>query len=459
MERSEILVVGGSSAAAGYIQGLVSSCSVPSVPIASWSEARKIVGETREKRFHAAVVDLDETPADGRRFLADLHREAPFIPVIVVTGGVNVRGEWVTAGAFEVLTKPLSRAAMLTALNRAVTRSQLCAADGLGLAKPAKRSVARPLPEIIGDSEAMQEVYYWISKVARSDANVCLYGDSGTGKELVARAIHETGRRRGRPFVVFDCAAIPEGLMESEMFGHVRGAFTSAVGDRIGVFQLADTGTLFLDEVAELPLPLQAKLLRLIQNREFRRVGSNHPIRVDVRILTATNRDLAALVKAGHFREDLFYRLDVMSIKIPPLRERKEDIPLLVDHFVQQLNQQSDKQIRGVTAGTLRLLVQYDWPGNVRELRNCIERAGVMADTDFIDIVSLRQVLHPVFQTAGSHEPGGKLSEMEKALILDTLRQTRGNKTAAASLLGISLRGLHYKLKRIKKDGIRARAS
>jgi len=458
MERSEILVVGGSSAAAAYIQALVSSCSMPSVPIASWSEARKIVGEIRERRFHAAVIDLDETPADGRRFLAALQREAPSIPIIAVTGEVNGRGG-VAAGAFEVLTKPLSRAAVLTALHRAVTRSQLCAADGLGLAKPSKRSVARPLPEIIGDSETMQEVYHWVSKVAPSDANVCLYGDSGTGKELIARAIHETGRRRGRPFVVLDCAAIPEGLMESEMFGHVRGAFTSAVGDRIGVFQLADTGTLFLDEVAELPLPLQAKLLRLIQNREFRRVGSNHSIRVDVRILTATNRDLAAQVKAGHFREDLFYRLDVMSIKIPPLRERKEDIPLLVDHFVQQLNRQSDKQIRGVTAGTLRLLLQYDWPGNVRELRNCIERAGVMADTDFINIVSLRQVLHPVFQTAGSHEPGGTLSDMEKSLILDTLRQTRGNKTAAASLLGISLRGLHYKLKRIKKNGIRARAS
>ncbi|MGH7423126.1 MAG: sigma-54-dependent transcriptional regulator, partial [Candidatus Methylomirabilales bacterium] len=295
-EISEILVVGGSSAAAAYIQGLVSSCSMPCVPIASWSEGRKIVGEIRERRFHAAVIDLDETPADGRRFLAALQREAPSIPIIVVTGEVNGRAEWVAAGAFEALTKPLSRAAVLTALHRAVTRSQLCAADGPGLAKPSKRSVARPLPEIIGDSEAMQEVYHWISKVAQSDANVCLYGDSGTGKELVARAIHETGRRRGRPFVVLDCAAIPEGLMESEMFGHVRGAFTSAVGDRIGVFQLADTGTLFLDEVAELPFPLQAKLLRLIQNREFRRVGSNHSIRVDVRILTATNRDLAALV-------------------------------------------------------------------------------------------------------------------------------------------------------------------
>ncbi|MEE9171986.1 MAG: sigma-54 dependent transcriptional regulator, partial [candidate division NC10 bacterium] len=240
----------------------------------------------------------------------------------------------------------------------------------------------------------MQAVYHSVSKVAQAEANVCLYGESGTGKELVSRAIHDSGRRRGRPFVVLDCAAIPEGLMESEMFGHVRGAFTSAVGDRVGVFQLADTGTLFLDEVAELTIPLQAKLLRVIQNREFRRVGSSHPVRVDVRIIAATNQNLVDLVKAGRFREDVFYRLDVINIMMPPLRQRKEDIPLLVDHFVQQFNQQNNKQIQGVTARTLRLLLQYDWPGNVRELQNCIERAGVMADRNVIDLAQLRQLLH-----------------------------------------------------------------
>jgi len=244
--------------------------------------------------------------------------------------------------------------------------------------------------------------------------------------------------------------------MESEMFGHVRGAFTSAVGDRVGVFQLSDTGTLFLDEVAELPLALQAKLLRVIQNREFRRVGSSHPVRVDVRIITATNQNLVDLVKAGRFREDVFYRLDVINIMMPPLRQRKEDIPLLVDHFVQQFNQQNNKQIQGVTARTLRLLLQYDWPGNVRELQNCIERAGVMADRNVIDLAQLRQVLHPVAQADGEPEGGSTLRDMEKVLILDVLRQTRGNKTAAAGLLGISLRGLHYKLKKLENDNIAA---
>jgi len=311
-----------------------------------------------------------------------------------------------------------------------------------------------PFPDLIGDSAAMQAVYGWIGKVAAAAANICLYGESGTGKELVAWAIHGAGRRRGRPFVVLDCAAIPEGLMESEMFGHVRGAFTSAVGDRVGVFQLADTGTLFLDEVAELPLSLQAKLLRVIQSREFRRVGSNTPLRVDVRLIAATNRDLASLVQQGRFREDLFYRLDVISYILPPLRQRKEDIPLLVAHFVQQFNQHRDRPLRGVSPRTLRLLLQYDWPGNVRELENCIERAGVLADGDIIDLAQLRQVLHPGLQVGPQtpKEPRRSLHDMEKDCILDALRQTRGNKTAAAALLGISLRGLHYKLKRIEGD-------
>ncbi|MGH7406721.1 MAG: sigma-54 interaction domain-containing protein, partial [Candidatus Methylomirabilales bacterium] len=307
-------------------------------------------------------------------------------------------------------------------------------------------------PDLIGDSAAMQAVYGWIGKVAASAASICLYGESGTGKELVARAVHDVGRRRGRPFVVLDCAAISEGLMESELFGHIRGAFTSAVGDRVGVFQLADTGTLFLDEVAELPLPLQAKLLRVIQHQEFRRVGSSTPLRVDVRLIAATNRDLATLVLQGRFREDLFYRLDVLRFPLPPLRERKEDIPLLVTHFVQQLNQHRGRPLKGVTARTLKRLLQYDWPGNVRELENYIERAGVLAEGACIDLEApSRLVRTGAGQNGAEAGAGVSLRDRERALILDTLRQTRGNKTAAAALLGISLRGLHYKLGRIRR--------
>ena len=445
MKPSQVLIMGSRAETVKYIQGslpyFISSMTV------TW--ASDAVVWLHKERFDAVFLDLYGTGSEGRKLLAAIQRESPATPLIVIADSAANLAEWSAAGAFDILVKPINPTALLAALQRARTRTELCTGNNLSPMKAPSRRSPPPFAELIGDSEAMQAVYHWVSKVASSDANVCLYGESGTGKELIARAIHDSGRRRGRPFVVLDCAAIPEGLMESEMFGHVRGAFTSAVGDRVGVFQLADTGTLFLDEVAELPLPLQAKLLRVIQHREFRRVGSSHSLRVDVRIVTATNQDLPELVTAGRFREDLFYRLDVISITLPPLRQRKEDIPLLVDHFVQQFNHRSARQIRGVTARTLRLLLQYDWPGNVRELQNCIERAGVMAEKDFIDISQLRQVLHPGLRTTFQEDHGSTLREREKAQILDALRQTRGNKTTAATLLGISLRGLHYKLKRL----------
>ncbi len=448
MKPSQVLVVETPSGTAEDIQGLLSSCAITDVAVAKESEA---LNRLRRGEFYA-VLFHDDAPMDGRGLLVTAKRETPNTPVIVIVEGTDPSrcAEWTAAGAFECLVKPVDPPSLLAAMQRALTRSQLCAAGSVKSTRSRQRSGEWSFGEMVGDSEAMQEVYYSITKVAQSDANICLYGESGTGKELIARAIHDSGRRQGRPFVILDCAAIPEGLMESEMFGHVRGAFTSAVGDRVGVFQLADTGTLFLDEVAELPVPLQAKLLRVIQNREFRRVGSSHSVRVDVRILAATNKDLPDLVKRGQFREDLFYRLDVISITVPPLRKRKEDIPLLLEHFVEQFNRNSEKQIRGISARTQRLLLKYDWPGNVRELQNCIERAGVMADEDIIDIGDLRQVLHPVAQAAAQTEGGAGLRDMEHTLIQDTLRQTRGNKTAAAALLGISLRGLHYKLKRLE---------
>jgi len=458
MEMSRVLILEERPEIAPDIQRLLSSGAITDVAVAPWAQALTLL---RENRFYAVICDLDEMPVGGHKILAAIQRETPNIASIVISQNSKnaPMAGWAAAGAFECLSKPLDRSALLAVLHRALTRSQLCTGGSLGPPKLRQRVDGMTFADIIGDSEAMQAVYRAIGKVAQSDANICLYGESGTGKELIARAIHDSGRRQGRPFVVLDCAAIPEGLMESEMFGHVRGAFTSAVGDRVGVFQLADTGTLFLDEVAELPVSLQAKLLRVIQNREFRRVGSSHPVRVDVRIIAATNRDLVDLVKRGQFREDIFYRLDVISITIPPLRERKEDIPLLVEHFVKAFSGQGDKPIRGVSARTLRALLKYDWPGNVRELQNCIERAVVMAEGDVIDIGDPRQVLHPVMQGDRKGEGAPTLREMEKTFILGTLRQTRGNRTAAAALLGISLRGLHYKLRKLERAGIRTELS
>jgi transcriptional regulator with PAS, ATPase and Fis domain len=279
---------------------------------------------------------------------------------------------------------------------------------------------------------------------------------------LVARAIHYSGPRAQRPLIVLDCAAIPEGLMESEMFGHVRGAFTSALSDREGLFQLADGGTLFLDEIAELSLPLQAKLLRVIQCREFRKVGGQTPIKVDVRIISATNKDLRGLMGAGTFREDLFYRLEVVPITLPPLRDRKEDIPLLVNHFIEKFNRNNKKQIRGVTSRTMGAFLRHDWPGNIRELENCIERAAVMADGEVLDPFDLTPILRSA-EGSGTQGPNGpslssprSLKDVERDLILKTLESVNGNRTRAAGLLGISLRGLHYRLKNLKQGGTAA---
>jgi transcriptional regulator with PAS, ATPase and Fis domain len=253
--------------------------------------------------------------------------------------------------------------------------------------------------------------------------------------------------------MVFDCTAIPEGLMESEMFGHVKGSFTSAVADRNGMFQLANGGSLLLDEIGELGLPLQAKLLRVIQSREFRMVGGKEPIKVDVRIIAATNKDLAEMAGAGTFREDLFYRLDVLSIRVPSLRERKEDIPLLVDHFIQNCNRRSQTQICAVHPKTMGAFLRYHWPGNVRELENCIERAAVMADGPMLTVDNLDSILKPTRLTeqvtAGFDETSWPLNlkEAERILMLRALRSTGGDKTRAAELLGISLRTLYYKLK------------
>jgi transcriptional regulator with PAS, ATPase and Fis domain len=249
--------------------------------------------------------------------------------------------------------------------------------------------------------------------------------------------------------------------MESEMFGHVKGSFTSAIADRDGVFQLADGGTLFLDEVGELSLPLQAKLLRVIQCREFRKIGGKHPIKVDVRIVAATNKDLRAMTTEGKFREDLYYRLDVIPLTIPPLRDRKEDIPLLVDHFIEKFNGSNKKQIRAVSSRTMGTLLRYNWPGNVRELENCIERAAVMADGDILDITDLANILRPACAGAAPPPSDGNvwprsLKAAERDLIQKTLQGVQGNRTRAAELLGISLRGLHYKLKSLREESVTA---
>ncbi len=457
MAKGRVLVIDDEAGQCEILRQFLSPLPLDVQIAQGTSDAVKLLSSDR---FHAILCDLVMPGGGGKEILRFVRSRNIQTPVIMVSGfgDEETAEDCLNSGAFDFISKPVERLGLIAVLRRALLRSGLIFEE---ISAPSTDQVQQKFPHLVGTSQRMQEVYSHISKVAETDANVCIYGESGTGKELVARAIHYLSRRAKRPLIVFDCAAIPEGLMESEMFGHVKGSFTSAVSDRDGVFQLADGGTLLLDEVGELSLPLQAKLLRVIQTREFRKVGGKHPIKVDVRIIAATNKDLGGMVQAGSFREDLYYRLEVIPLSLPPLRERKEDIPLLVDHFIEKFNRNNRKQIRGLSSRTMGVLLRYHWPGNVRELENCIERAAVMSDGDILDLEDLSQVLKlkagapaPATMSTGSEPWPRSLKEAEQDLILRTLQGVQGNRTRAAELLGISLRGLHYKLKELQQAGL-----
>jgi transcriptional regulator with PAS, ATPase and Fis domain len=322
-------------------------------------------------------------------------------------------------------------------------------APGKGNYLGCRNAVAHP-PGIIGHSKQLHEVLARIEKAAPGNANVCISGESGTGKELIARAIHTQSARADRPLVTLDCTAIPEALIESHLFGHVRGSFTGAVENRPGFFTLAHTGTLFIDEISEISLPLQAKLLRAIQTREFVKVGDSKPSRTDIRLITASNKDLRRAVRDGTFREDLYYRVAVVMVKVPPLRDRQGDIALLAKHFLRKFAAAHGKPVPRLLPRALGSLETYDWPGNVRQLANCLEQAVVLCEGDRIDVSDLP------LGAAGERERRGKeaewpsgltLQELEHRYILQTLARAGHNRTEAAKLLGISLRCLQYKLK------------
>jgi Nif-specific regulatory protein len=305
------------------------------------------------------------------------------------------------------------------------------------------KSEVRERFDMIGEASAMQEVYRFVSKVAPTDSNVLIQGESGTGKELVARAIHRNSTRSERAFVAINCAAITETLLESELFGHEKGAFTGAATQKKGYLEVAEGGTVFLDEIGELALPLQAKLLRVLQERELMRVGGTRPIKVDIRVLAATNRSLSEMAKEGKFREDLYYRLNVLSCKIPPLRNRREDIPILASHFAEQYSTKCNRHIRGIAADAIACLRRYDWPGNVRELQNAIEHAVVLGSAGEIVRDDLPE---SVLEAVGDDAPGGYHEEVvrrKRELVLDALNQCNGSFTDAAKTLGVHPNYLH----------------
>jgi two-component system response regulator PilR (NtrC family) len=403
--------------------------------------ARALLGR---ERFQLVVCDLAMEGGRGQELLRTLGECAPATAVVCVTNGTPTPPAGPAGARRYWCGRPLDAVAIAMALHGAL------AADP-GPGGPATGGG----PFLIGTSAPMRALAGQIAKVARADSNVCITGESGAGKELVARAIHWASRRRDRPLIVCDCTTLPEGLMESELFGHVKGAFTSAGTDRDGLFHLADGGTFFLDEIGELGLPLQAKLLRVIQSREFRKLGGKQTITVDVRIIAATNQDLGALVRRGRFREDLLYRLNVIPLAVPPLRDHKDDIPLLVHHFLAQVTRQTAKPIHRVSPEALALLFQYDWPGNVRELANCIERAAVLTDGTTIGPADVAFLLGPTGRApagtgARPAKDGRKASDT--ALLLRTLASVNGNRRRAAEVLGMSVRTLHYKIRALREE-------
>jgi DNA-binding NtrC family response regulator len=395
------------------------------------------------------LTDLKMPGMDGIALMRKAHQNDPQLAVIVMTafGAVDTAVSAMRQGALDYLTKPLNLEELTISVERTLERRRLQRETGQLRQRLSERD---RIDRIVGSSPAMLKIFETVLQVAPSRASVLVTGESGTGKELIAAAIHEHSARSSGPFVKLHCAALAESLLESELFGHEKGSFTGAANRRDGRFQQADGGTLFLDEIGEVSPAIQVKLLRFLQEREFERVGGNQTIKVDVRVVAATNRDLAAEVKAGRFREDLFYRLNVVSIEMPPLRARPSDVPLLAVRFLQRYAAENAKTLKGFTQDALKALTRYGWPGNVRELENAIERAVVICRNDEVHAADLPDHVvksSPVKLDDGLPPiPGSTLAEVERYLILKTLEHTGGSTSRAAEMLGISARTIQYRL-------------
>jgi len=401
------------------------------------------------------LTDVRMPRMGGLDLLATLKAKQHPATVIVMSayGNVDLAIEAMKAGAYDYVSKPFKPDEIVLALRKAEERETL-RRENRALREQIQKE--NQFESILAKSKEMLDIFRTISKIADFKTTVLVTGESGTGKELVARAIHSRSGRSAAPFVAINCGAIPENLLESELFGHKRGAFTDATSDRRGLFEEAHGGTLFLDEIGELPLNLQVKLLRVVQEERIRRLGDSKDIEVNVRLIAATHRDLAADVKAGRFREDLFYRINVLLIHIPPLRSRREDVNLLIDHFILRNNARLGTRSRGVSTEARKLLLEYAWPGNVRELENTVERAMVLAESDLIDVGDLPERIRDALDPVQVHLASGELSikrtaaAIEQILIRRALQKTKGNRTRAADLLEISHRALLYKIKDYK---------
>jgi DNA-binding NtrC family response regulator len=395
---------------------------------------------------HVVLTDLRMRRVDGLDVLREAHAVDPNIAVIVMTrfGSIASAVEAMRCGAYNYLTKPVNLHELEVVVQRAVAQLEVNAEVQ---ELRGRLDIEYGFENIIGNSPAMRRIYHTIVQVAASAATILLVGESGTGKELIARAIHRNSPRQHKPFIALNCAAFSEGLLENELFGHERGAFTGANEQKRGLFELADGGVLFLDEIGEISLTTQVKLLRVLETKEFLRVGGTAPITVDLAIISATNTNLEEAIRTKTLREDLYYRLRVVTIEVPPLRQRSEDIPLLVNAFLEEFNEKHQKKVAGLSAEAMRRLLQYPWPGNVRELRNCLESVVILSHKTTIEVTDLPPYLEPP-PTADelTIRVGTPLATVEKEVIRHTLARVR-TKTEAARLLRIGRRTLQRKLK------------
>ncbi|MDL1972606.1 MAG: sigma-54 dependent transcriptional regulator [Deltaproteobacteria bacterium] len=442
--QKSILIVDDEKGVGDFLTIVLKKQGYEAFYASSGKEALKLC---KERSFDLALVDIKMPVMDGIEFLKEAKRLNPSLIFIMITAypSIETAVEAMKEEAFDYITKPFN----VNELKRIIKRA-------LEQQKPSEQVIK--IEGIVTQSPAMYKILNMLPKIASAEANVLIMGESGTGKELIARAIHNLSPKRDRPFIAVNCAGIPETLLESELFGYKKGAFTGALCDKMGLFKAADGGTIFLDEIGELSPTLQVKILRVVEEKSFKPIGDTKDIKVDVRIISATNKDLEKEVIEGNFREDLYYRLNVIPIRVPPLRERKEDIPVLVEYFLKKYSKKFKKEIRKVSSSALELLTSYDFPGNVRELENIIERCVALETSNIILPESLMLSNFKKGRPKKDYIPPGgldlqkKIEEVEKDFLIKALEEARGVKKKAAELLNLSFRSFRYKLKKYKID-------
>jgi DNA-binding NtrC family response regulator len=407
----------------------------------------------RKSSFDIVMTDIKMEKMDGFEVLRQVQQISPDTTVVMMTAFASVGSavEAMRSGAADYITKPFINDDIRLRIKHVIESRDLRAENQILRQELSQRCIS--FRNIIGNSEAMQKVFSVMEKVVPGKTNILITGESGTGKGMVAEAIHESGPRKDKPFIAINCGAIPENLLESELFGHKKGAFTSAVDDKKGLVTMANEGTLFLDEIGELPPPLQVKLLQVIQTKELTPVGDTRVVTVDVRIIAATNADLMLRVKEGRFREDLYYRLNVIEIRMPPLRERRDDIPLLIKHYIDMFARETGRSIQDVDYEATKAMLAYDWPGNIRELRNTLERAVVLSEGDMITLHDLPDKFRMLdVEGIATSSLRQALDDFERDYIRRSLTESKGNKESAAERLGIDLATLYRKLKKLKVE-------